>query len=117
MNDSTNVPEVTQPSPTRADIEARPWKYIGYRGFSEFAASNDNFFVVRQFNVLNVRVLLAMQDRLVRLEGSLLALDKQSSLVNGPDIHNGSLRRDETTERGLLLKEIQSALLEYSKQL
>ena len=108
------IAEKIQSLPSLSEIQQKPWKFIGYRGLSEFAASDDGFLVLRQFNVLSVRVLLAMQDKLVQLEGSLAAIDNQCSRQDGPDINNGSFREDTEIGRARLTEEIKVALLEYS---
>lgn len=53
---------------THEDRKKQPWKYIGYRGFCKFVASDDDFFVLRRFSTLSSRVLLALQDELSELE-------------------------------------------------
>ena len=106
--------ENKQPLPSLEDIQQKPWKYIGYRRFSEIAASDDDFLVLRQFNVLSARVLLTMQDKLAQLEESLAAIDTRCSQRDGPDVNNGSLREDTEADRVKLLGDIKSALLEYS---
>lgn len=41
------------------DEKARkPWKYYGYQAYSEFIASEDDFFILRRFSTVSARVLL-----------------------------------------------------------
>lgn len=54
-----------------SDYHKKPWKYAGYRDFSSFVASDNNFFILRRFSTLSARVLLALQDELVELEDQL----------------------------------------------
>src|SRR5256885_335977 len=61
---------------TREDFRKKPWKYIGYEGFSTFVASDNDFFFLRRFGTLHARVLLSLQDQLVELEQRLKDLEK-----------------------------------------
>ncbi|KAF2107350.1 hypothetical protein BDV96DRAFT_471574, partial [Lophiotrema nucula] len=54
---------------------SRPWKHICYRGFSEFIASDNVFFILQRFSELTLRVFLASQDELVILEEQLHSLE------------------------------------------
>src|SRR5262245_28352186 len=54
----------------------KPWKYIGYKVFSRWIASDPAFFVVRRFATLNARVALSLQDEIVQLEEKLDYMDK-----------------------------------------
>ena len=98
----------------RSELQQKLWKYIGYLGFSRFAASDNDFFAVRRFDVVSVRVLLAMEDRLSQLEESLARIGLQSTASEAPDLNNGSFRQDPNQERVRLLAELQTALLDYS---
>jgi hypothetical protein len=97
------------------DKELKPWKYEGYPGFGKWMASSDDFFVLRRFGQLNVRVLLLMQDRIQRKEEQLFSIDERAQ--NGPDIAGvaNSLRSDPQGEREPLLDEIKVLLKEYSR--
>lgn len=107
---------MAEPRPSGVDIGEKPWKYIGYHGYSEFLASDNELLLFRRFGVLNVRVALDMQDQLAKLEEKLQALDKQYSSVYGVDVNNGSLRDDEP-DRALIVAEIAKLLPRYSKLL
>jgi hypothetical protein len=119
--DSTSTPgfqKSAQPYPdfTTAERKNSPWKYEGYRVFSKWIASDEAFFIVRQFGSLNARVILSMQDELVQLEEELDTLDKKVSRKGDPDtIHNGSFRLDGYRRRKVLLTgEITDKLGRYS---
>ena len=45
-----------------------PWKYEGYKAFSAWIASEDDFFVFRRFGALNANTILWMQDRISQTE-------------------------------------------------
>jgi hypothetical protein len=53
---------------TIEEVQAKPWKYIGYPTFSKWMASDADFFVLRRFDDLNVRVILHMQCELLGRE-------------------------------------------------
>jgi hypothetical protein len=94
-----------------------PWRDVGYRGFSEWMASSNDFFLVRRFGALNARVLLLLQDRIVQKEGELKDLDDDAGVNNltGPEALSNSIRDDPNDERETLLQEIKSMLDEYSE--
>lgn len=100
---------------TQEDIDKNAWKYIGYQGFSEFVASDDDFFVLRRSGTLSARVLLALQDRLSELEAELQTLEATYSLKSAPAAHNGSFRQDTHPERRELISSIHRYLKEYSQ--
>ncbi|KAK7403419.1 hypothetical protein QQX98_010832 [Neonectria punicea] len=78
----SNPPSIAPDAPlSDYEIRKKPWKYIGYRGYSDFISSEDDFFVLRRFDVLNVRVALALQDELSVLEEDLSRLDNRNDLV------------------------------------
>lgn len=97
------------------DRNRKPWKYIGYSGFSSFIASDNDFFVLRRFSAVTVRVLLALQDELSELEGQLTTIDEKLSEPCAPDIHNGSFRQETSELRLELIRELDSKLRAYSK--
>ena len=95
------------------------WKFIGYPGFAEFMKSSQDFFLLRRFDKLNARVLLAMQDEIAKLEEDLEKIDHDRMMadVNKLAIENGmngSLRMDFSSQRQGLLKQIKPLLKEYS---
>ena len=61
---------------TDKDRAKKPWKFIGYRAFCKFVASDDDFFVLRRFSVLTSRVLLSLQDELSELQSKPEAVEE-----------------------------------------
>lgn len=115
MTVSQSVITMDPPKPTKDDLEDKPWKYYGYKAFSEWAASDDDFFVLRRFKNLNTRVLLRMQDHIVQLERDLRKLDKEHSRVEAVDVNNGTFRYDTVDGRKQILGRVQEKLKEYSQ--
>jgi hypothetical protein len=105
---------VEQESVTSHDRSKKPWKYIGYRGFCDFVASDNDFFILRRFSALTTRVLLALQDELVELETQLSVLESQLSEKLAPDVHNGSFRQETQKRRLDLIRGIDGKLRAYS---
>ncbi|KAI0441387.1 hypothetical protein F4803DRAFT_419542 [Xylaria telfairii] len=105
---------------TMGDIPLRPpdynkkqWKYVGYRGFCEFLASDNDFLVLRRFSRLSIRILLALQDELSELEKQLETLEQQLMHQQSPDIHNGSFRQETEHARLQLIREIDKRLRSF----
>lgn len=62
----SNTLEGSDQPPTIEEVQAKkPWKYIGYPTCSKWMASDADFFVLRRFDDLNVRVILHMQCELL----------------------------------------------------
>ena len=101
--------------PSQADVDAKPWKYLGYQSFSAFVASDNDFFILRRFSALSARVLLGLQDQLSRLEEDLEALEKTVREKDAPDIHNGSFRDETEKAREALVCQAQRLLRDYSQ--
>lgn len=100
---------------TEEEIEKKLWKYIGYKGYAEFIASDNDFYIFRTFSSLNARVLLALQNQVVVLKNELDELDAQYSQRDmEKDLHNGSFK-DDCPERTELLEKIALKLVEYSE--
>ncbi|KAF5533630.1 phytase [Fusarium mexicanum] len=79
LNPSTPTHDTAQAGHARNRValeEDRPWRYIGYRGYSKFISSDSDFLLLRRFRALNVRVGLALQHQLVELERDLEELDR-----------------------------------------
>lgn len=93
------------------------WKYVGYPGFSNYMASSTDCFAIRRFSALNVRVLLNLQDRIVRMEADLAEMDQYT--MDLPDDQGGcySVRLDLGTTRGNLMSELENALAKYGEHL
>ena len=101
--------------PSQADVDAKPWKYLGYRSFSAFVASDNDLFILRRFSALSARVLLGLQDRLSRLEEDLEMLEKTAREKDAPDNHNGSFRQETQEDRQDIICQAQRLLREYSQ--
>lgn len=99
--------------PSAQEIKEKPWKYIGYKGYSKFIASETDYYVLRSFSSLNTRVALSLQNELVLLEEELNNLDKIFSRRDADDNHNGSFRNDQENRRDLI-RRIHAKLVEYS---
>jgi hypothetical protein len=93
----------------------KPWKSIGYRGFSAFLASDNDFLIFRRFGALTARTLLLWQDEITILEEELEKLEALHSSPSATDIHNGSFRQEALPERTKILFDIRLKLLQYSK--
>ncbi|KAK1460199.1 hypothetical protein CMEL01_03198 [Colletotrichum melonis] len=100
--------------PTEEEIQEKPWKYIGYKGYTNFISSDDDFFVLRRFDSLNVRAALALQDELSWLEEELGVLDNEFSAKAADDFNNGTLRQD-VPDRIDLVRIISVKLREYNE--
>tara|TARA_R110002060_G_scaffold33632_2_gene44410 strand:+ start:1125 stop:1754 length:630 start_codon:yes stop_codon:yes gene_type:complete len=108
---SSLAPE--EPPLMKEEIDVKPWKYIGYRGYVDFIASENDFYIMRRFAALNVRAALALQDEVVVLEDRLEKLEKEYCRRDAENEHNGSLRKDREERRELMLQ-IVEALTKYS---
>jgi len=92
----------------------KPWRYLGYRSFSRFLASDNDFLIFRRFGVVHVRVLLSLQDEMVQLESQLEDCDMDAIAQDAQEVHNGSFREDDT-ERKKVLKSLLDKLLQYGQ--
>ncbi|KAI9853666.1 MAG: hypothetical protein M1813_002026 [Trichoglossum hirsutum] len=94
-----------------------PYKYIGYRVFSRWVASDDAFFIVRRFGALNARVMLALQDKIAGLEEELGDMDEVfSGKEASNNINNGTFRNDPFSDRKILIEEtLPEMLMRYSE--
>ncbi|KAF1958522.1 hypothetical protein CC80DRAFT_491069 [Byssothecium circinans] len=95
------------------DFKRKQWKYVGYRGFSAFLASDNDFLILRRFSKLATRSLLALQDELAELEDQLETLEDQLMQSAGPEVHHGSFRQETQDVRVALSEEIQNKLRVY----
>ena len=73
----------------------------------KWAASDDDFFVLRRFGDLSARVLFRLQDRIVKLEEDLERLD---NTCRKDALDNGTFRYDPLFERQRLLDELTARL-------
>ncbi|KAK7994535.1 hypothetical protein PG991_016123 [Apiospora marii] len=99
--------------PSEQDVADKPWKYVGYRGYSEFKSSDDDLLVFRRFSVLNTRILLSLQDKVCALEQELMETDMRYAAKDADDFHNGTFRED-LPDRRELLEEIANTLAQYN---
>lgn len=98
------------------DIRKAPWKYSGYRVFSKWLASDQSFLITRRFGALQARVLLSLQDEIVKLEEELESMDQAYSRKAVPkEVDNGSFRNDPWPERQRTIATIGEKLRSYSK--
>ncbi|TVY92545.1 hypothetical protein LAWI1_G001533 [Lachnellula willkommii] len=104
---------ITTEQLTEEEIETKPWKYIGYKGYADFLASENDFFIFRKFASLNCRVALSLQDQLSVLESDLDDIDTRYSKKNAGDINNGSFR-DDREDRTELVEKISQKLAQYN---
>lgn len=99
----------------------KPWKYVGYKVFSRWIASDPSFFVLRRFGTLNARVALSLQDEIAQLEEKLDYMDKRYSDRDTQDAHNGTFRDEPFTgddDRQTLVRDVLPRKLEkYSMYL
>lgn len=100
--------------PTQPDIEEKPWKYLGYRGYAEFLASDDDFLIFRRFDKLNARLALRLQDNICVLEEQLEEIDQRYSMKASKDWNNGTFR-DDLKDREELLDVLLKKLERYSE--
>ncbi|KAF2622058.1 hypothetical protein BU25DRAFT_443440 [Macroventuria anomochaeta] len=98
----------------------KAWKYEGYSGFSEWMASDDDFFIVRRFGTINARVILWMQNQIVEKERKLAELHKrmEDRSETSPDGEgmNDSFDWDikNLPERHDLMRGLSDQLLQYN---
>ncbi|KAI1743042.1 hypothetical protein F4680DRAFT_410880 [Xylaria scruposa] len=100
--------------PLPEEVQKQPWKYVGYRRYTEFISSDNDLLIFRRFATLNARVGLLLQDKISLLEHKLMDLEKGFSRRDSEPINNGSLR-DDIEERETLLSEISYHLHKYNK--
>jgi hypothetical protein len=99
---------------TQKEVDEKPWKYIGYKGYSEFISSDSDFLIFRQFGAVSARVALSLQDEVSVLEHELENLDRKYACREAEDVHSGSCR-DEQRGRKTLLRELYDGLVKYSQ--
>jgi len=93
----------------------KPWKTIGYQGFSAFLASDNDFLIFRRFGTLTARILLLLQDEITVLEEELEELEALHSSPLSTDAHNGSFRQEVLPDRTKILYDIRLNIIQYSK--
>jgi hypothetical protein len=102
-------------NPSQSEIEDKPWKYLGYREYSNYIASDEDYLILRRFGCLHIRVLLMLQDELVELENRLAELDASLAARDYVDVHNGSFREETSETRLDTIHEIERRLRNYNE--
>ncbi|KAM7201292.1 hypothetical protein V8F33_003392 [Rhypophila sp. PSN 637] len=100
--------------PTEDEIQRKPWKYIGYRGYARFISSDDDFLLLRRFDTLSSRVSLCLQDELTVIEEQLEEIDVAYSRRECQDVNNGTIR-DDIEERARLIDVAAKKLVRYNE--
>ncbi|KAL8316523.1 hypothetical protein RB597_000436 [Gaeumannomyces tritici] len=89
-------------------------KTIGYKEFTSFVSSDDDFFALRRFDKTHCRTLLALQDEISILEKRLDAIDHRLSTEEAVYSNNGTFRADPCPERQAILADLTSRLGTYA---
>ena len=105
--DPNAIPLTSFRDPTEEQVRAKPWRYIGYRRFSEWSASDNDSFVVRLFGTLATRVILRMQWEISELETQLSEIDNECMFENPKDMNNGAFRWDSEDRKEVLDRLVQ----------
>ena len=113
--DTHAIPEESRTQSAPHQFTACHWRDEGYPGFSKWMSSADDFFVLRRFGQLNIRIILLMQDRIVRKEDELAHLDQFSRGQRDRLADCSSLRSEPLPQREAILDELRCLLKEYSK--
>ena len=78
-------------------------------------ASSNDCLALRKFSTLNVRVLLKLQNEIVKMERRLDEMDEFSMSLPPGEGGCASFRLDADTPREALLDEVATALKDYSQ--
>jgi hypothetical protein len=87
---------------------------IGYAEFSEWMAKAEDFTLFRRFEALNTRIILQLQDRVIRKEKDLAKLDKALRNSGENNTQSDSFRHDPSPDRKKILTDLRVLLEEYS---
>ncbi|PMD50082.1 uncharacterized protein K444DRAFT_604537 [Hyaloscypha bicolor E] len=98
---------------TQKEVDAKPWKFIGYPGYSSFLASETDLLIFRRFGATSARIALKLQDNVVVLEEELSKLDGNFARREAKDVQNGSFRIEQP-DREKVMNQLHNALLEYN---
>ena len=98
---------------TQKELDNKPWKYIGYRGYSSYLASETDFLIFRRFEGPSTRIALMLQDRVACLEEQLEVIDSTYERRECVDTNNGTFRDEDVDTRRDVLVELKKALDEY----
>ena len=99
---------------TDKEVDEKPWKFIGYPGYSSFLASETDLLIFRRFGASSARIALKLQYDVMVLEEELSRLDRNFARREAQDVHNGSFRIEQP-ERERVIGQLHKALLEYSE--
>ncbi|KAL6722304.1 hypothetical protein ACLMJK_001411 [Lecanora helva] len=102
-------------APTLREEDVKSWKYRGYPSFCNWAASDDDFFVLRRFGRASARVAFHLQDQIVHIEEQLKIEDESLRDKTVEDKHNGTFRFDESPLRRDLIVELANKLERYQR--
>ena len=103
--------------PTADEIRKKNWKYVGYRGTSQWMASDNDFFIVRRFATLNTRMLLTKQAQIYELNRQLDTLEEHMHSIQSVELYdNSTVVKDAFPERGRILNVLWRELKEYSME-
>ncbi|KAK0646738.1 hypothetical protein B0T16DRAFT_493658 [Cercophora newfieldiana] len=78
---------------TQEELDQKPWKYIGYKEFTKYASSDDDFFALRRFDRVHCRLLLMLQSQVAGMGIELDIMVERLSQRDAVDIDNGSARQ------------------------
>ena len=103
----------------KEEAHENPLTYVGYRVFSKWTATDQNFFVVRKFGALAARTALSLQDTITEYEEKLDMIDRYTiRKTQDPPINNGTLRDEIIDERKNLVRVlIPRALRDYCESI
>lgn len=111
---STNSNTICDEQLSLDEMTKKNSKYIGYRGYCNFIFHINDNLIIRRFGALNVRVLLALQDKVAVIEEKLQELDDEYSSPDADYMHNGKMRGDKKNRRKLIRK-AQTSLKQYCR--
>jgi hypothetical protein len=94
------------------EMEEKPWKYIGYKGYFRFIASNPDLFILKMFAPESTRLALWLQYHVSEASEGLERIDMRHSQRDVEDIHNGSFR-DDPGDRRRVLETLLAAISRY----
>ena len=114
MANSSSKTNILIPQPSISEKESKRWKYVGYRGASQWMASEDDFFMVRRFATLNTRVILTKEAQIADLERQLEEKDLMKAPPGAAEYDNSTVLEDYTPDRQNLLARLWRELKEYS---
>jgi len=112
---STQPQSQAQPPTSPVRQRSKPWKKVGYRGFSAFLASDNDFLIFRRFGSVNARLLLYLQDGIAVLESKLEDLEDLHAQDSAVDIYNRLFYWEALPARTRLLEQLNVKVRQYSE--